>query len=161
MRPERAHCLQNLKYFIAHLSTLLYSAALMKDTVILTKDEAERWEKLPAAMRKGWKVEMEKGTRFETEKELEMRHYMLNVDGRPGLKSMLKKIREGKAEKVQPDEIPADIAEEFFFTIGAAGITVLMRILLLEAKNEKDIGSLVLLSHMRSSILRANADISH
>lgn len=133
----------------------------MKDTVILTKDEAERWEKLPAAIRKGWKVDTENGTRYETEKELEMRFYMLNLDGRPALQKIVKQIQSGKVEKVIPDEIPADIAEEFFFTIGAQGITVLLRTLILTSKNEKDIGALALLSHMRNSILRANADIAH
>ena len=132
----------------------------MKDTVILTKDEQGQWEKLAADLQKGWKIEEEKGTRFETAKELEMRYYMLNVGGRPVLQSMLKKIRSGEGDKVKLEDIPTDVAEEFFFTIGAQGMTLLIRTLLVTAKTKQDVGSLALLSHMRSSVLRANSDIS-
>lgn len=132
----------------------------MKDTVILTKEEQDQWKKLSADLQKGWKVEEEKGTRFETAKELEMRYYMLNVDGRPILQSMLKKIRAGDMEHVKLDDIPSDVAEEFFFTIGAQGMTLLIRTLLVTAKAKQDVGSLALLTHMRSSVLRANSDIS-
>jgi hypothetical protein len=69
-------------------------------------------------------------------------------------------MKTGKADPTALQNIPESVLPELFFTIGARGVTMLIRVLLDQCSTDQDIEGVVGLSRIRHDILQTNASIS-
>lgn len=131
-------------------------------SIHLTTEERSLFDALPPSLTSEWTVEEEKGTAFESPDALKMRAEISPLRRHPLLRAMVDDVRNNKEmDALQlPDLSEEDIAE-FLFTIGARGITVFVKALLLRSQNDEDIRLLSTLTGMRHQILEANASVSY
>jgi len=131
----------------------------MVDTLRLTDSEQKIFDKLSASLREGWKVEREDGTVYETAEELAVRAAMARFDLHPELQKFVEGIRNGNFDQEIPSDLSEDALQELCFTIGAAGVTALMAILLPRIQTDDDITALASFSQIRRDILKTNEDV--
>jgi hypothetical protein len=130
-------------------------------TLFLTEPEAAAFAKLPEGLREGWTVEPETGTAYEDADVLKVRAGMARFDSYPQLKDIANDVLAGKQPNAAAfDGIPESVLPELYFTIGATGIAILVRILLPKVADDEDIAGLAGLTHLRHDILETNASIS-
>lgn len=130
-------------------------------TLYLTAAESAVFSSLPETLREGWTVEDENGTAYEDADVLKVRAGMARFDAFPDLRDFVQKAVRG--EKIDPQtikDIPQDALPELFFTIGAVGVTHMIRELLSACADDEDVEGVVGLSHIRRDILNTNASIS-
>lgn len=130
-------------------------------TLFLTEPEAIAFSALPESLREGWTVEPETGTAYEDADVLRVRAGMARFDSYPELKDIAKNVLAGQ----QPNSfvlgsIPESVLPELYFTIGATGVAILIRILLPNVKDDEDVSGLAGLTHIRHDILETNASIT-
>ena len=130
-------------------------------TLYLLPEEAAVFAKLSDGLREGWEVKTEVATAFESAEVLKVRASMARFDLVPELKAFVETLMKGgKPDSSKLKSIPESALPEFFFTIGAQGVTALLRVLLAQTKTDNDVKGLAGFSHIRHDILETNASIS-
>lgn len=130
----------------------------MVNSLFLTSAERKLFDALPEAVRAEWKVAEEKGTRYETDKELVTRAGLMELETFPQLKKMVAEGKKGKKMNLSViAEIPKDAYPEFFFTIGARGMTQLIGAAFSALKNDDGVQFIAAVSHLRHDVLNANS----
>lgn len=130
-------------------------------TLFLTAPEAAAFAALPESLREGWTVEPETGTAYEDADVLKVRASMARFDTYPQLKDIARDVLAGKKPEASAyANIPESVLPELYFTIGATGVAILIRILFPAIKADDDVAGLAGLTHIRHDILETNASIS-
>ncbi len=130
-------------------------------TLYLTADESAVFFALPESLREGWTVEVETGVAYEDVDVLKVRAGMARFETAPELREYIQKALRG--EKVDPraiTDMPEHVLPEFFFTIGAVGVTLLLHTLLKQTATDEDVAGVAGFSHIRHDILQTNASIT-
>lgn len=131
------------------------------NTLYLTAEEQSAFLALPEALREGWTVESETGTAYEDADVLKVRAGMARFETAPEMRAYVQEsLKTGKIEPTTIKEIPESALPELFFTIGARGVSVLMKVMLQSTKGDEDVAGLAGLSHIRHDILHTNASIT-
>ncbi len=126
------------------------------NTLYLSKAEQKLWDAFPEALREGWTVETEKDDGYETDDELRMNTCLTTMHKYQPVQDMLKAATNGKEMSMSLLGIPDEAALDFFFTIGARGLSNLVATLLTAAFTDTDIAVLAALSAARHEILTVN-----
>lgn len=130
-------------------------------TLYLTADEQKRFQALPEGVKDGWVVEAETGDQYETKRQLEMRFYMSTLAKDPAVRKLFEEFQSGKdLDQLALPDLSESLASEFFFTIGARGLTLLMAQMFQEGlANDEDLEGVAGLSMIRHKILETNAAV--
>ncbi len=134
----------------------------MASPLYLTADEKKLFAALPKNLQEGWQVEEEKGTMYESVRQIAMRYQMADFSAYPGLKKIGETMKKGgDISSFSLDDIPAEALKELYFTMGARGVKSLILTFLTEVKNDADIEALSVLSIVRHKLLELNSTASH
>jgi hypothetical protein len=132
----------------------------MVNSIFLLPAEQKKFDALPAALRAEWKTVAEKGTRFETDYELAVRAGMMEMENFPKLKKVMQDVKAGKTPDLNSlNEIPQEALPEFFFTIGARGMTNLISHAFASVSTDDDLMFIAAVAHLRHDVLTANGKI--
>ncbi len=132
------------------------------NTLTLTADEKKVYLTLPESLREGWQILDETQTSYETLEALEMRIEISPLRRHPLLQEYLKRFEKGESvEKLPLPDLSQEDMGEFFFSIGARGMTELMKSVLGNVKTDDDIRLLSSIGEMRHKLLETNASISY
>lgn len=130
-------------------------------TIFLTKEEQPLFAKIAASLTEGWTLETEDQTAYETPEVLEMRGNISPLRRHPAVKEIAEKVQIGeKIENLKMPELSDEDVAEFFFMIGAKGMTIFLEMLLKEAKTDDDLRLIGHISDLRHSLLETNASVS-
>ncbi|MDD5623580.1 MAG: hypothetical protein PHI23_02635 [Candidatus Peribacteraceae bacterium] len=131
-------------------------------TLFLTTEEQKAFSAVSASLREGWAVSAETQTSYETQEVLEMRAQISPLRRHPKVKELVEKVQAGTPpDKLSLPELSEEDIGEFFFMIGAKGISLLIASLLKEVKTDDDVRLLANLGEMRHKLLETNASISY
>lgn len=134
----------------------------MIKTLKLTQAEKETFDSLPATLREGWTVEEETQTSYEPPEVLAIRAHISKLGDVPSIKAMLDRVKAGQPlDGLSLDSIPESSLADFFFTIGARGLSWLIANFLLSVKDDSDIEGIAGLTLIRTELLANNASISY
>lgn len=137
-------------------ASFAYTAANMQTPLYLTADERKLFDGLSEALKDGWKVEKEMQNSYESEKVLSMRARMAARES-ADVSHFFKKWDEAKGAANGLPKLSNEQMLEFFFTLGATGISVFIDALLREMKTDDDIQGVAHLSFLRHRLLAINA----
>jgi hypothetical protein len=122
----------------------------MNNTLFLTADERTLFQALPEALRDGWAVENVAELKMESPEDLEMRKEMFQVEmAKPTKTKQLENLADIAAGKA---EMPPEFFLNVLFTMGVAGMTENLKVILEHAKNDTDVQGAALLSQLRQSL---------
>lgn len=130
-------------------------------TLYLTKEEAKVFASFSEELREGWTVAEEKGTAYESPDVLKMRAEMSRLGKHAELQPLFEALQKGSWEAITLPKVSDTVLLEFFFTIGAQGMTAFIRSLLPRIRNDEDVEGVVHLSELRHTMLQTNAAISY
>ena len=124
----------------------------------LTKQEKKVIDALPASLFAGCDVREESEKGMETLNELKMRYCLASFGKHPAIQAIAEHFIQGTdLSELSLKNIPDDIASEFFFTIGAKGVTGMMGLLIADGmKSSEDIHAFTVLSVLRHGLLENN-----
>jgi hypothetical protein len=127
------------------------------NTLYLTKAEQKQFDALPDAVKKLCNVENEASTAFETDEQIAMRYHIATFQNEPAVAALAEKVAEGTdIATLTLDEIPESILPDFYFTIGARGVSAFLESVLATAKTEEDAQALAEFSRIRHELLINN-----
>ena len=135
---------------------------IMKHTLYLTADERPLFEALPKALKKKYTIEEEAQTSYETERQLRIRVGMTPISRYPGLAEACEKLHQGESVAYDWNGLPQQAWAEMFYTLGARGITIILRSML-QAGDVNDAASVEFIARltvMRHELLRINTTVS-
>jgi hypothetical protein len=133
----------------------------MSSVLYLTADEKKVFDGLSETVREGWNVELEKNEAWETDEQLAVRANIADFSAWPALRDMVDDARFGKDIAIENlKSMPQEVLPELFFTIGARGMTMIIRTLLLKKPMDEDIESIAALSMLRHDLFEANSSFS-
>lgn len=134
----------------------------MSNTLFLTKDEQKVFSALPEALRSEWPVEAESLNSYESPDVLAMRAEISPLRHHPALQKALEALSKGESiDKIALPSLSERDIGEFFFCIGARGISTFLGAQLQSAKTDDDIRAVSHLSEVRHKLLETNASISY
>ena len=126
----------------------------------LTKSEQKKFAQFPDALRKGCEVKEETEDGLEDDMALYVRANMASFSKNASLKALLQKIKDGNIDAAEMGKLDAKILPEFFFTIGARGMNLLIEGMLLDSFESDDaLATLSALTVTRHEILETNRSI--
>jgi len=127
--------------------------------LLLTAEEKQAFETLPTTLKDGWNISDETSTAYETPETLAIRYEMSSLKRHPQTKKILETVKQGKFEQAIMDGIPEDMLSDLFFTIGATGLSTIIKKLAAESQTDDDLAGLSSLTTIRHQLLLANASI--
>jgi hypothetical protein len=129
-------------------------------TLHLTTAEQATWQQLPPDVQRLATVQPETSTAYETPAELDMRAAMASFAHHPECERLLQALRAGdKPETLAWQDLPQQVWGELLFTIGATGVSALIRETLPHVRAEEEVTALVGLTVIRHQLLLTNASI--
>ncbi len=134
----------------------------MNNTLYLTAAEQKIYDNLSDKLKEGWTMEQETAANahFESDEVLRMRREMSTLSDHPALKAFIEEFQNNPSKTPQLPVLSDEIMGEFFFVIGASGMTPFIGSLLSTAANDDDIKGIASLSEMRHQLLLINASTS-
>ncbi len=130
----------------------------------LTPAEQKLFQKLPAELRKGWKVTEETGTAWETDEQMAERvRYVrkeLETKTQLNLQQMFIKFQTKGFEALGSDDFPPEALPYVLYLIGAVGLTKLIHDIIQHAESQDDWSALELCCSARHRLLHSNEVVS-
>lgn len=124
-------------------------------------EEKKRFRELPEGLREGWKVEDEKLNAWESDEVLAVRAGMATFSRYPEAQKIMDAVRSGKPFAEISLDLPEAMMPDFYFTIGAKGVSTLIAELGKHLKTNEDVAGFAVLTVIRHELLENNSSISY
>lgn len=135
----------------------------MENTIYLMADEQGAYSALSADLKEGWTMLTEEFSKFETAKQLQMRHFLADFTANPELGTFYETLQEDPAQFTEENlkALSPDMQEEVYFLLGARGVDVFVKELLKNLVTDEDLRGLAMLTTIRHKLLEINAKSTH
>ena len=135
----------------------------MTTEIYVTPTERAIFDSLPGQLRSGWQVHDEALTKYETDRQLQMRYYLADFTAYPEVKAAVTAMQQnpGSVGFDTIAEFNPELQEQLYFVLGARGLTVFIARLLQEQLDDDALFALSVLTPTRHKLLELNQSATH